>query len=289
MNRTLGLMFMVAGVAGVVISLLFIPAVWIGRIAAVGYVADATDQGSSALQQVQETTAQFRGDIDTLRGPLEQVAGQADSVAAAGPVEQQVSARLLGIIDQTIGPAYVRLRDAYLSLRDKVAGAMQAVAVVQRLVPGLSLPAVPTDELATLDSQLQAMDASIQEAHADLAAGSLPDAVPGIGTMRRVGEGMRTVDARLNTLGTTADNITARAQALQVALQDARATFERTMNILAVVLTILCVDLTALNAGLFAYGRELRRRSLPTRMDVATSPYAQQAVTAGKEPSGVAT
>ena len=143
------------------------------------------------------------------------------------PAEQQLSSRLLGVIDQTIGPAYVRLHDAYLSLREKVTGTMQAAAVVQRLVPWVSLPMLPTDELVALDTQLQAMDASIRAVRADLAAGTLPGTVPGVDAMRRVGEGLRTVDARLTTLASTTDEVASRAQLLLLALPQARASAER--------------------------------------------------------------
>jgi hypothetical protein len=286
MNRTLGLVFVIVGIIGLVVSLLCVPAIWIGRAAAIDYATSATVQATAALQQVQDASTGLRGDIDTLRGPIQQVAGQADAGAASGPVEQQASARLLGLIDQTIGPAYVRLRDAYVNIRDKLSAAAQAAAVLQRLVPALSLPSLPTDDLATVDTQLQVMDESIRTARSDLAAGSLPDAIPGVQTLRGVGDAMRSADARLGTMSTTAGNVAARAQLMQVALLQARASFEQTLNIVAIVLTVFSVNLAVLNTGLFAYGRELRRRTAVTPVASQPAPRVRPEVPTAA-PSGV--
>lgn len=285
MNRTLGLVFMIVGVAGIVISVLFVPAVWVGRNAAIGYAADVTDQVSSTLQQVQDASGQFRGDVETLRGPLEQVVGQTDTAAASGPLEQQAATRLLGIIDQSIGPAYTRVRDAYVNLREKVAAASQAAALVQRLVPGVTLPTLPTDQLTSVDSQLQDMDTAIRQARTDLVAGTLPDALPGIETLRRLGDGLRTVEGRLGTLSSTADDLAARAGQMQVSLKQAQASLETTLNIVAVVLTVLFADLAALNVGLFVFGREMRRRA-PAPVAVAPPLPIEPQAAPVPEPSG---
>jgi hypothetical protein len=278
---------MTIGVAGIVVSLLFIPAIWVGRGAAIGYAADAADQVTASLQQVQDTTAQFHADVDSFRAPLEQVVGETDSMATTGPLEQQASTRLLGVIDQTIGPAYARVRETYVNVREKVAGAAQAAANLQRLVPGLSLPTPPTEEIVALDSQLQAMDAGLREARDDLVAGALPSAVPGVDTLRKVDDGLRTVDARLNTLATTADDISTRAQEMQVAVRQGEGYFENAMSVLAIILTLLCADLASLNAGLFVYGRELRRSSAPAPIAVAAAPPVTSELIPAAAPGGV--
>jgi hypothetical protein len=258
-KRTLGLVFMILGVVGIVLSLVLIPVVWIGRGIASDYVTAAADQVNAPLQRAEQFTADFRASIQSLRGDVGRAAGEADGAVQRGTVEQRVATAILDVMDQSLGPAYTRLREAYVGLRERLASAVQAAATLRRLLPGSAQASLPIDEVAAVDAQLQAMDATLRDVRASLAAGNVPDGAPGVDLMRRIGDGMRGISARLDNLGTLTDRVTDAINQVQAQVAQTEANLQQILLVASVVLSILFAYLAALHATLVAYGRSLRR------------------------------
>ena len=272
MKRTLGLVFMILGVVGIVLSLVLIPVVWIGRGIASDYVTAAADQVNAPLLRAEQIAADFRGSIQSLRGDVGRAAGEADGAVQRGTVEQRVATAILDVMDQSLAPAYVRLREAYVGLRERLDSAVQAAATLRRLLPGSAMPSLPTDDVAAVDAQLQSMDATIRDVRASLAAGNVPDGPPGVDLMRRIGEGMRAVSARLDNLGMLADRVTGAIEQAKAQVAQTEANLQRILVVLALVLSIIFAYLAVLHAALFAYGRSLRRTAPEPAAPPAAAP-----------------
>src|SRR5690349_16297739 len=130
MRRALGLTCMIVGVVGIVACVLLIPAIWIGRSAALQEVAELSGTVSMPLAQAKAASEQFKQRITSIRGSIDQVASDAGA-ATSGGIEGAFADRLLQALDETVAPAYLRLRDAYVTLRERVVGAAQAAAAIQ--------------------------------------------------------------------------------------------------------------------------------------------------------------
>jgi uncharacterized phage infection (PIP) family protein YhgE len=257
MGRKFGLAFMVVGVIGIVISLLFVAAIWVGHAIVDDQITSLAAQVREPLQQAQASTSDARTRVQNVQGTLNQIT---DAVRnGSDTVEQQLATRLLALVDQ-ISPEYQRLRQAYLSIRDAVVAANQLVTTLQRVFPSFPQPNVlPADQLAQLDQQLQAFDSNLQQIRADLTAGTLPDNLPGVDLLRRVSDGVNRADQSLDSILTLINNLDARIQQMQVQVDQTQAAAQRAITIVAIVLTIGCLYVAALHAALFAYGRSLRR------------------------------
>jgi division protein CdvB (Snf7/Vps24/ESCRT-III family) len=255
-KRTSGLVFMVVGMVGLVGCLLLLPAVWLGGAVANNQVSALAGDASVPLQQVDQTVLDLRARVEAVRARIREVADQAETAAQGGTIDQQRAQRVADLIDQTLGADYVRLRESFVAIRERVQAAMRARDRVQQLAPGRSPPTLPTEDLAALDEELQAIDASLRQMRANLSAGTLP----GTDLMRRVAEGMRQLDARLAVWVTRLDAISARIDQVQVALDESVASVLRGITIAAVVLSLLCLYGALLHVALVATGRAWHRR-----------------------------
>jgi uncharacterized phage infection (PIP) family protein YhgE len=260
MGRKFGLAFMVVGVIGIVISLLVVPAIWIGHAFVDDQITSLADQVRAPLQQAEDSVGDARTRVANVQGTLNQMTQLVQQ--GNGTVEQQLANRLLALVDQ-ISPEYQRLRQAYLSIRDSVIAANQVVTTLQRVFPSFPQPNVlPTDQIAQLDDRLQSFDASLQQIRADLTAGTLPDNLPGVDLLRRVSDGVSRADQTLDSILTLINNLDGRIQQMQTQVDQTQATAQRLVTILAIVLTIGCAYIALLHAALFAYGRSLRRKAV---------------------------
>jgi len=274
MRRILGLIFMILGVIGIIISLLLIPAVWVGRSVVNDSVGQVVVAVQTPLQEAQSVSGEFRGRIETIRGTLSPLAQQADTAAQRGPVETQLADRLLQTLDDTIGPQYVLLREAYVSMREKLLGVSRMFDAMRRFLP--DLPMLPAEALSELDTSLQALDSSLVQVRADLVSGSLPNNLPGVDAMRRVGDGIRGVDGRLSNLETTAGNIEARINQMQDQVLQVQRTIDQVLTVLASVLSLVFIYFALLHGALFAYGRSLRRPIAESPRSIVTTPSPPQ-------------
>jgi hypothetical protein len=173
-KRTFGMVFMVVGGIGLVVSLLLVPAVWIGRSYVNDQIAALAGGVGGPVVQVEESVGELRGRVDALRGRIREVGQQVTTAADRGTIDQQAADRLVALLDATLGAEFARLREAYVSMRERLRFVVETRGRIQRLLPGFSVPGPPTDELATVDQDLQAIDAALRQMRANLAEGALP-------------------------------------------------------------------------------------------------------------------
>jgi hypothetical protein len=256
MRRAAGLVFMIVGVVGLVISLLLLPAIWIGRGYASDQIAAVATGVGAPLDQVDATVAELRGRLESIRGRIREVGEQADAAAQSGTIDQQLAARLVQRLDETVGTEFMRARDAYITLRERVMQAGQLRARLQRLMPWVSIPELPVEDLAAVDRELQALDAAVRDMRTSLTAGVLP----GTTLMRQIGEGARQLDARIGTFASLVDRVGERIAQVQTALADAEASLQRWLTIAAIILTLGCLYVAGLHVALIAAGRSWYRR-----------------------------
>jgi hypothetical protein len=274
MHRTLGLIFMILGVIGIIISLVLIPVVWVGRSVANDTVGQVVVEVQTPLQEAQTVSGQFRGRIENIRGTLSPLTQEVDTEAQRGPVETQLADRLLQALDNTIGPQYVALREAYVSMREKLVGVSRFFDVLRRFFP--NLPMLPNDALSDLNTSLQALNSSLVQVRTDLVSGSLPDNTPGVEAMRKVGDGIRAVDGRLGNLETTANTIESRIGQMQDQVLQVQRTIDQILTIVSSVLSLVFIYFALLHGALFAYGRTLRRPIAESPRPIVTAPPPPQ-------------
>lgn len=262
MHPRMGMLCIVVGVIGMAMSLLLIPAIWVGVSFAAQQVAIVADQARTPLRQVDETAASVQARLQNLRQTVDEIADQAQS--GGGPLERQLAQQLLSVFDQTVGPRYDQFRNAYLELRDRVVAASQALATLRGAFPGLPIPMLPTDDLTQLDSQIQAFDARVQDLRTGLSAGELPESAPGVDALRRAAATVQEMDGTLSTMADSVSDLQARAEQARARLDATQAAAQRALVVVGVALSVLCIYGAVLHAALIAFGRQLRRPALPT-------------------------
>jgi hypothetical protein len=250
-KRTFGMVFMVVGGIGLVVSLLLVPAIWIGRSYAYDQISALAGGVGGPVVQVEESAGELRGRVDALRNRIREVGQQVTTVADRGTIDQQAAARLVALLDSTLGDEYARLREAYVSMRERLRSLAETRDRMQRLLPGFSIPLPPSDELAIIDQGLQAMDSAMRQMRANLAEGTLP----GTTLLRQVAAGLEQLDQRLGALVAGFDRISARLDQVQVALDNAEARLQTYVTIAAIVFTLLFLYGALLHAALIAAGR----------------------------------
>jgi hypothetical protein len=250
-KRTFGMVFMVVGGIGLVVSLLLVPAVWIGRSYVNDQIAALAGGVGGPVVQVEESAGELRGRVDALRGRIREVGQQVTTAADRGTIDQQAADRLVALLDATLGAEFARLREAYVSMRERLRFVVETRDRIQRLLPGFSVPGPPTDELATVDQDLQAIDAALRQMRANLAEGTLP----GTSLLRQVAAGLEQLDQRLGALLAVFDRISARLDEVQVALDNAEARLQMYVTIAAIVSTLLFLYGAVLHGALIAAGR----------------------------------
>ncbi|HTD76021.1 MAG TPA: hypothetical protein VK898_00185, partial [Chloroflexota bacterium] len=127
---------MIVAVIGMVLFVLLIPAIWVGRGVVDDYVATLAANAHDPLQQAADATAQLRGGMSSMRDGVDQLGQQTDSAVQGGTIENRLADRLITLLDTSVGPAYVQLRESYVALRERLRAAQDAATAVRRLLPG---------------------------------------------------------------------------------------------------------------------------------------------------------
>jgi hypothetical protein len=246
MHRTLGTVFMVIGVIGILSSLMLIPAIWMGHNMLDQQISSLATQVRTPLQQAADSAGIVHDRLQTLRTNIDELP----------------TSELVARIDESVGPRYQQVKDAYLQMRDRLVAGAQAAATLRQLVPWVPLPqlSLPLDDLTSIDQAFARFDTSLQQIRAGLS------------------DGVQQLDDALDAITARVDDVATRAQQAMAQVDEMQATLEGSITAIATVLTVLCVYGAALHAALFAYGRSLSQRSssvqqpLPDPAATARSP-----------------
>ena len=197
-RRATGILGQVVGIVGVVVCLALIVGVLLGRGWATDTVNDVAGSLDAAIARVDPVLATATGSIDALAGRAGEVATAAEAIAGDPNATPQA---LQGVLDRlgAVSAGYLELRGTYGGAREQVVSALDRLALIDRFVPGISVPQAPIDALASLDGSIRALDgrvmalieagAAVQaiDATASAIAGShaAPSAVPKLRSVSR--------------------------------------------------------------------------------------------------------
>ncbi len=159
-RRRLGGVGQVVGVIGFVLSLVLA----FGALAGSAWL---TGQIEAVAVTVDARIADGQPKLDTLSAKVAEIKVTVDDVVALADGAAQATAPADGLIaglrDRLDGLAnrYTELRTAYTDLREKVTGALSSLQLLERVIPGFTVPQGPMEALAALDARVQELDTAI--------------------------------------------------------------------------------------------------------------------------------
>ena len=253
-NRRRGRAGQVVGVTGIVVSLALIVVVVLGRGWLVGSVDDVTGSINDGLGKGVTLVDTASGRISDLASQVGAISDAASALASnpnpAPGLSAALSAKLQPLTDR-----YLALRSAYTDLRTNVVAAADRLQTLDRLLPFISIPQGPADALQTLDSKLQALDASITELLT----------TPGSGAVNAVAGGIATraanVEAGLQSVTTALDDVSTRITTLQGNVQQKADQVKLLINVVTLLLILGLLYSVFLHWVLFRSGSSLRARN----------------------------
>ena len=211
--------------------------------------------------QAEEALGELRGNVDALRNRIREVGQQVTTVADRGTIDQQAADRLVALLDSTLGTEYARLREAYISMRERLRSLAETRDRVQRLLRGF--PSSPTAQRRAGDRRPGSPGDGLGSATvARQPRGGHPARHH---FLRQVAAGLEQLDQRLGVLLAVFDRIDTRLDEVQVALDTAEARLQMYVNIAAIALTLLFLYGALLHAALIAAGRSWWRPEAESR------------------------
>jgi methyl-accepting chemotaxis protein len=268
MRRALGLAGMILGVIGIVINLALIPVIWIGHAALDDAIVAVAETATTPLQEATQATSDLSSTVQQVRERVQRASAQASQAAQSDNVGAQVGQQLAAALDDVLGPEYVRLRESYTALRERVATAVSGTQRLRRILPIGPQPDLPVAELAALDQNLMQVDATLRQ----LRSGELPNNGQLVsGAVARVAQGLQTVDAAIGQVSQRIDGVQARLIQAQATVEQTESAARTVSVVAAIVFTVLCLYGVLLHAALFVSSRGWRTQ-VPAAVPSGTPP-----------------
>ena len=238
----------VAGVVGVVVCVLIILVTWFGR----GQVAQSVDDLRTSVDQGigRAITAAdaVSTRLETAATSAGEIAASAREVAANPPDAQGALAGLTEKVGR-FADAYRELRVRYAGLREDVAGSIESLQRVARLVPGVEVPQGPVDTLKAVDESLRSLDESLTSIWP---ASDRPLTTAGATAVADKATALETAFKKAATL---ADGLAQDLKGVQARAARAADTISTILTFAALAITILFVWVLLLNIALWLLGR----------------------------------
>ncbi len=252
-HRVLGLVAEIAGVVGIVLCIGLALGVVVGR----GW---ATDTVSTVSSGIDAKVAKAVPLLDTASTKVSEVSGRvgavvdaANALAARPSPSNELLQGLMGAVTK-VSDRYLELRATYGELRASATAALDRLQVLDRLIPGFSIPQGPVDALAKLDAGVTELDARIM---------GLADAIPETGPIDAAATAIATkageVQAKLDALVAVIDDAQTRLDELRAQLASTTGTINTTISIGSIGLILILLYFALLHWVLFRTGRQLRR------------------------------
>jgi hypothetical protein len=191
----------VIGFAGLLVCIVLAVGILLGRTwigVTVGDAFTTVDTTvADGLASIDDATARLGAGVST----LDELLGQIGTLPASSPVPAAVAARVSQVVD-----AYTPARDRYVEARSKARAALDYLALISRVTPGVELPTGVSDTLATVDDRLITIDTALVGLRSAVrgTAGDIATAATGL----RDGIGRATDAAR--TLRSSVDGLRSR-------------------------------------------------------------------------------
>ncbi len=252
-NRVAGLTAQAAGVIGIVLFVALAVVMLLGR----GWATSRVDQISG---DIDAKMAQAVPLLDTASTRVSEINGRVGALTdAANTLAGQAEAAGPGILDglraqlSNLQSKYLEFRAGYTDLRSKATSAIDTLKLLERVIPGFTVPQGPVDALNTLDGIVQEVDAKITDASAALTDG------PAQKLAATVAEKSATLQAGLGKVTTGLDNAQAKLAELRTQVADTTSTITTFINIGSILLFLLFLYFAFLHWVLFRTGRGLTK------------------------------
>ncbi len=252
-RRASGLLGQVVGIVGMVVCLALVVGVLLGR----GYVMGAASTVAGALDAAVARAEPLLDKAATKVETVAQRAGEAAAAAEAIALDPNATpAGLQAVLDRlgAVSLRYLELRGTYAGAREQVVSVLDRLAVIDRFVPGVSVPQGPIDALASLDDKARAVDAPIVGL---IDAGVAVQAVNA--TAGAIAEKARAVEAGLGEITTGINDVQGRLENLRAEIARVADTVSTLVTVIAIVLIVVLLYLTLLHLVLFRSSRGLAR------------------------------
>jgi hypothetical protein len=250
-DRILGGSGQVAGVIGIVLSVLLAVGALLGR----GWAVDTVDQLAGRVDQAVERAVPPLTTASTLVGDVSQrigdVATAADAVAAL-PAPQNDRIAALQDKLQALGDRYLELRASYADVRQNIADALARLQAIDRVLPGVTLPQGPIDKLQELDARIQQVDAAITDVIGANLAGNAVDQVAA-----RIAARARQAQSNLDGVSERLAGVATDITALQADLASIASSAKTAITLSVVVAVLVFLWLALLHWILFRVSRRL--------------------------------
>lgn len=248
-RRATGMLGQVVGIVGMVVCLALVVGVLLGR----GYVTEAVDDVAGTLDAAVARTEPL---LDKAASGVDLVAGKAGELAAAAEAvavdPNATPAALQAVLDRlgAVSQAYLELRGTYAGAREQVVSALDRLALIDRFVPGVSVPQGPIDLLASLDEKARSIDGSIV---------GLIDAGAAVGAVNTaagtIAEKARAVETGIGEVGAGIDAVQGGLEGLRTEIAGLADTVTSLVTVIVIVLVVVLLYLTLLHLVLFRSSR----------------------------------
>jgi hypothetical protein len=249
-DRVLGAIGQVAGVTGIIVSIVLIGAVLMGRNWLIGTVGDVQDRVDVGLVRGETLIDNASSRVSEVSGRVGAVSDAATAVAAqpnpAPALTEFLLAQLSGVSDR-----YLALRSSYADVREVAVSTLDRLNTLDRMLPFMSIPQGPVDALASLDERFQKLDAAVMQVLSTPGAGAV-DAVAGA-----VATKADAIQTALNDLTAKMADGKARLESLRARIADKADQISSIATILSVGMILLLVYSAFLHWLLFHTGRRL--------------------------------
>jgi methyl-accepting chemotaxis protein len=159
-RRGLGAAGQVVGIIGFVLSLVLAFGALAGSFWLTGQIETLATTVDARIAEGQPKLETLSTKVVEIKATVDQVVALADTAAQA---TLPTDGLLAGLRDRLSGLSnrYTELRTSYTDLREKVTGALSSLQLLERVIPGFTVPQEPLDALAALDAKVQELDAAI--------------------------------------------------------------------------------------------------------------------------------
>ncbi len=247
-------LFVGLGIFGLVVCLVIVAATWYAR----GVAVTQTDLLYGTVDSAIASGVTITGSVVDRASKAEQAAAAVQAAAANPrsfianlPAVEALRTQLVDGINSKLAP----VREAYAGVKAKVTTAIEAANRVGNLLPGVSVPDIPTDLLASIDQKLTDINASVTTITQPAAPGTDPQVQAGV-----VAKAAATLESAFANLGQALTSFQDRLTSLRGSASDFRDRIVGLTNVAAVGLTLLFGYFLLLHAGLIWFGLRPYRR-----------------------------
>ena len=271
MKRFLGIVAMVLGVIGIILSVAVIIGVWVGQGAINDQIASLTGVVDSSVQQAEVRLEELDSNLNDVAVRAREVSTQTAALGQTSDLDSRVVSGLVGVLDRTVGAAYVRARESYVALRERVTTAMDTLMRLDRLIPAIELPEQTGENLQAIDNQLRDWDSALVEFRTNLSTlePEMTTVVEWIsGATAKIGDA-------IDRASTAVQNMQGKLNDIRTSVAQGQSTIAGWVTTGAVILTLFFLYFLIGNVALFTVGRMWRAQpAVATPVPTAATPVS---------------